>query len=112
VLGRDQEATTSRLGVEAPGQLPGHYAPAKPLRLAAAEPGPNEFLIGFGAVEGHASLSRSGDLAEAAARLYRCLWEADAAPQAAIAIAPIPADGIGEAINDRLRRAAAGSSAG
>jgi L-threonylcarbamoyladenylate synthase len=110
VLGADREAMTSTLGIEAPGQLAGHYAPKKPLRLNAIAASGDEFVIGFGAVQGHANLSPTGDLAEAAARLYRCLWEADAAPQSRIAAVQIPEEGIGEAINDRLRRAAAGSA--
>ncbi len=93
--------------IEAPGQLASHYAPAKPLRLNAAEAAPGEWLIGFGVVVGDASLSPSGDLVEAAARLFALLHEADAADRGAIAVAPIPAGGLGLAINDRLRRAAA-----
>ena len=92
-------------GIEAPGQLASHYAPGKPVRLAAERAEDGEFLIGFGAVAGTISLSRSGDLAEAAARLYACLHEAAAAPEPRIAVAPIPEEGIGAAINDRLRRA-------
>jgi len=78
-----------------------------PARRDAPDAEPDEFLIGFGAVAGDVSLSRSGDLAEAAARLYACLHLAadDARPR--IAVAPIPDRGIGVAINDRLRRAAA-----
>ncbi|MBX3562514.1 MAG: threonylcarbamoyl-AMP synthase [Sphingomonas sp.] len=94
-------------GIEAPGQLASHYAPAKPLRLDAAEARPSEWLIGFGAVAGDASLSRSGDLVEAAARLFAALHEADASGRAAIAVAPVPEEGLGMAINDRLQRAAA-----
>lgn len=94
-------------GIEAPGQLASHYAPAKPLRLDADRAEADEWLIGFGAVPGHASLSASGDLAEAAANLFERLHQADAAPQAAIAVATIPNHGLGTAINDRLRRAAA-----
>jgi L-threonylcarbamoyladenylate synthase len=94
-------------GVEAPGQLASHYAPAKPLRLAAREARPDEWLIGFGAIPGDATLSAGGDLTEAAARLFDRLHEADASPRAAIAIAPVPEEGVGAAINDRLRRAAA-----
>ncbi|GAO54371.1 L-threonylcarbamoyladenylate synthase [Novosphingobium sp. MD-1] len=96
-----------RGGIEAPGQLASHYAPGKPVRLDAPDAEPDEFLIGFGAVAGDVSLSRTGDLAEAAARLYACLHLAadDARPR--IAVAPIPDRGIGVAINDRLRRAAA-----
>jgi L-threonylcarbamoyladenylate synthase len=94
-------------GIEAPGQLASHYAPAKPLRLDAENARPGEWLIGFGPVPGDATLSARGDLTEAAARLFDRLHEADAAPHAAIAVAPIPEAGIGAAINDRLRRAAA-----
>lgn len=94
-------------GIEAPGQLASHYAPAKPLRLDAAEARPGEWLIGFGAVAGDASLSPSGDLVEAAARLFAALHEADASGRAAIAVASVPEEGLGMAINDRLRRAAA-----
>jgi L-threonylcarbamoyladenylate synthase len=101
--------TASGSAVEAPGQLASHYAPSKPLRLEAAEAAADEYLIGFGAVEGDASLSPSGDLVEAASRLFDLLHEADASPRARIAAAPIPREGLGAAINDRLRRAAAGS---
>lgn len=93
-------------GVEAPGQLASHYAPGKPIRLGAILAQEDEFLIGFGVVDGHCTLSASGDPAEAAKRLYACLHEAAHAPHARIAVAPIPNDGIGLAINDRLRRAA------
>ncbi|HEX4847642.1 MAG TPA: L-threonylcarbamoyladenylate synthase [Novosphingobium sp.] len=92
--------------IEAPGQLASHYAPGKPVRLNAAAAAADEFLIGFGPVAGETSLSPSGDLAEAAARLYDALHRAAAAPQPRIAVAPIPAEGIGAAINDRLQRAA------
>lgn len=100
--------TTSGSTIEAPGQLASHYAPGKPLRLDAFAAEEDEFLIGFGWIAGHCSLSPSGDLAEAAARLYACLHEAAKAPQPRIAVAPVPREGIGVAINDRLRRAAAG----
>lgn len=93
--------------IEAPGQLASHYAPAKPLRLDATDAEPDEWLIGFGPVAGHATLSASGDLTEAAARLFGALHEAEAAPFARIAIAPVPNEGLGLAINDRLKRAAA-----
>jgi len=92
--------------IESPGQLPSHYAPSKPLRLNAFEAGPDEFLIGFGPVKGEESLSETGDPVEAAARLFDLLHVADAASSARIAVAPIPLEGIGTAINDRLRRAA------
>jgi L-threonylcarbamoyladenylate synthase len=93
--------------IEAPGQLASHYSPAKPLRIEAQEAAPDEYLIGFGPVSGDASLSQSGDLVEAAAKLFDLLHVADASNKARIAVAPIPAEGLGAAINDRLRRAAA-----
>ena len=93
--------------IEAPGQLQSHYAPSKPLRLDAREAATDEFLIGFGSISGDANLSRTGDLIEAAARLFDLLYQADASPKPRIAVAPVPSDGLGGAINDRLRRAAA-----
>jgi L-threonylcarbamoyladenylate synthase len=93
--------------IEAPGQLSSHYAPAKPVRLEATEAGLDEYLIGFGPVAGDATLSASGDLVEAAAKLFDLLHQADIAPAIKIAIAPIPDEGLGLAINDRLTRAAA-----
>jgi len=93
--------------IEAPGQLARHYAPGKPLRLDAREAEPGEFMIGFGAVAGNISLSPSGDLAQAAARLYACLHEAAASQCPRIAVAAVPKEGMGAAINDRLQRAAA-----
>ena len=94
-------------GIQAPGQLSSHYAPSKPLRLDARRAEPDEWMIGFGAIRGDDTLSASGDLAEAAARLFGALHRADAASRARIAVAPVPRVGIGEAINDRLARAAA-----
>lgn len=94
-------------GIEAPGQLASHYAPGKPVRLNARAAEADEFLIGFGSVAGDCTLSASGDLAEAASRLYAALHEAARAPQPRIAVAPVPEEGVGRAINDRLRRAAA-----
>ena len=99
-----EEAPSS--AIEAPGQLASHYAPSKPLRLNAKDAEPDEFLIGFGAVIGDASLSLSGDLVEAAARLFDLLHQADASDRARIAVAPVPDETLGAAINDRLRRAA------
>ncbi len=96
----------SELGITAPGQLESHYAPNKSLRLNATKVEPDEWLIGFGDVVGDVSLSDSGNLVEAAAKLFDLLHAADANHRPKIAIAPIPIDGIGEAINDRLRRAA------
>lgn len=92
--------------IEAPGQLASHYAPSKPMRLDATEAQADDFLIGFGSVAGDANLSPAGDLVEAAARLFDLLHEADASPKPRIAVAPVPNEGLGLAINDRLRRAA------
>jgi L-threonylcarbamoyladenylate synthase len=94
-------------GVSAPGQLSQHYAPRQPVRLGATDRRPDEWLIGFGPVAGDATLSTAGDLVEAAARLFDLLHEADASGAATIAVAPVPETGLGAAINDRLRRAAA-----
>lgn len=99
-------AAAPRDEIEAPGQLASHYAPGKPLRLDARRPEPDEYAIGFGAVDGDCNLSPQGDLAEAAARLYACLHEAAASSRPRIAVAPVPMDGMGAAINDRLQRAA------
>ena len=92
--------------IEAPGQLASHYSPGKPLRLNAAQADADEFLIGFGALEGDYNLSPQGDLAEAAKRLYAALHLAAAASQPRIAVAALPRSGLGAALNDRLRRAA------
>lgn len=105
ILGEPLDVSSAK--IEAPGQLASHYSPGKPLRLDATQAEADEFLIGFGAVAGDCSLSEGGDLAEAAARLYACLHLAAAAPQRRIAVAPIPEEGIGAAIRDRLERAAA-----
>jgi L-threonylcarbamoyladenylate synthase len=93
--------------IEAPGQLASHYAPSKPLRLDATSAEPGEWLIGFGSVTGDDSLSREGKLTEAAARLFHALHRAEAQSCPKIAVAPVPREGIGLAINDRLARAAA-----
>ncbi|MBE0553140.1 MAG: translation factor Sua5, partial [Rhodobacteraceae bacterium] len=93
----------------APGQLASHYAPAASLRLNAGATMPGEVLLGFGRGPAALNLSPSGDLVEAAAGLFHLLREADrlAGPGGHIAVAPIPETGLGRAINDRLRRAAA-----
>ena len=93
----------------APGQLASHYAPEAGVRLNAIQAQPGEVLVGFGPVKGALSLSESGDLIEAAARLFDTLRQADrlAGPGGRIAFAPVPETGLGLAINDRLRRAAA-----
>lgn len=93
--------------IEAPGQLASHYAPGKPVRLNATAARDGEWLIGFGPVTGDETLSASGDLGQAAAGLFAALHRADRQPRPRIAVAPIPEQGLGAAINDRLRRAAA-----
>jgi len=92
--------------IEAPGQMASHYAPSKPVRLNVTAPVPDEYLIGFGAIAGDENLSATGDLAQAAANLFEALHNADGSSAIAIAVAPIPHEGIGIAINDRLSRAA------
>jgi len=92
---------------QAPGQLASHYAPQGRVRLNAAGPRPGEVFLGFGRGEADLSLSASGDLLEAAANLFACLHKLDQMGAEAIAVAPIPDTGLGLAINDRLRRAAA-----
>ena len=97
--------------VRSPGQLVRHYAPRTPLRLNVTDVRSGEALLAFGQ-QGLAgapisrNLSPHGDLAEASANLFSMLRELDALQCAAIAVMPIPAEGLGEAINDRLRRAA------
>ena len=94
-------------GHRSPGRLALHYAPDAPVRLNATGAEADEILLGFGPVgPGRWSLSEAGDLREAAANLFRMLREADREKPGAIAVAPIPAQGLGEAVNDRLKRAA------
>ena len=101
------DAAPSPAGViESPGQLPSHYAPSKPLRINIVNADLGEFHLGFGVVPGDVSLSPSGDLTEAAARLFDLLHQADASARPRIAVAPVPGEGLGVAINDRLGRAA------
>ncbi len=100
------ELSSSINSIEAPGQLASHYAPSKPLRLNAEIAECDEWHIGFGAITGEDTLSEQGDLAEAAAHLFAALHRADASDRVRIAVAPIPFEGIGTAINDRLSRAA------
>ncbi|MBV7256362.1 threonylcarbamoyl-AMP synthase [Pacificimonas sp. WHA3] len=105
-LSADPQAPSS------PGQLASHYAPRKPLRLNVSEALPDEFHIGFGAIGGDLNLSAGGSLVEAAAGLFAALHKADASPSTAIAVAPVPREGLGLAIADRLRRAATPGQAG
>jgi L-threonylcarbamoyladenylate synthase len=102
------EAITGKLEISdeliAPGQLKSHYAPRNPIRLNATSFAKNELVLGFGECEGM-SLSRDGNLQEAALNLFAYLRELDSLGQP-IAVMPIPSHGLGEAINDRLKRAA------
>ena len=91
----------------APGQMQSHYAPGGLVRLNAIERRDGEVLLGFGAVEADLNLSVAGDLTEAAANLFHHLHALDAQGASVIAVSPIPDHGLGRAINDRLRRAAA-----
>jgi L-threonylcarbamoyladenylate synthase len=107
VLGPLAEADAD--AARSPGRLARHYAPNAPVRLNADAPRPGEAYLAFGVSPASANvfnLSPSGDLREAAAKLFASLRAADALAPAAIAVAPIPEGGLGEAINDRLRRAA------
>lgn len=99
-------------GHRSPGRLTTHYAPDAPVRIEAMDARPGEILLGFGSdargVIGDPrwSLSPTGDLREAATRLFRLFREADREGPVGIAVSPVPREGLGEAINDRLRRAA------
>jgi len=92
--------------IVAPGMLASHYAPGKPVRLGAVDFAGDEYGIGFGAVAGDYDLSAAGDLTEAAARLFDALHAGAASAKGKIAVAAIPFEGLGAAINDRLARAA------
>ncbi|MSP67479.1 MAG: translation factor Sua5, partial [Alphaproteobacteria bacterium] len=95
-----------------PGRLASHYAPERPLRMNAAIVAPGEAALAFGPTlapgfVGAPNLSPCGDLVEAAANLFAMLRALDRDPATGIAVAPVPDTGLGRAINDRLRRAAA-----
>jgi len=112
VVGASVEVVTGHSGKPAsPGMLARHYAPATRVRLNANDVRDGEALLAFGPrIPAHngpvINLSAAGDLTEAAANLFAALRTLDAAGAAAIAAMPIPEEGLGEAINDRLRRAA------
>ncbi len=109
-LGHSLATGGSATAPNAPGQLASHYAPVAPVRLNAAYGEAGEVFVGFGpAAPGAVTLSASGDLTEAAANLFHILRAADrlAGQGGRIAFAPVPETGLGRAINDRLRRAAA-----
>ncbi|MES2144284.1 MAG: L-threonylcarbamoyladenylate synthase [Pseudomonadota bacterium] len=113
-LGQALHAVGDTEKPSAPGQMASHYAPQAPLRMNATEAEPDEVLIGFGTVKGELTLSATGDMVEAAAGLFQTLRDADrrAGRSGRIAVAPIPETGLGRAINDRLRRAAAPRKSG
>lgn len=105
----DRRLETAESGkIRAPGMMLAHYAPRLPLRLNATSAQPHEYLIGFDAVAGDESLSASGDVREAAAKLFAALHRAQASGRKGIAVAPIPTEGLGAGINDRLARATGG----
>ena len=111
VIGKLATATPTT-APKSPGQLESHYAPALPLRLDAQTAQPDEALLAFGpevpaGARITVNLSRSGDLVEAAANLFAMLRQLDGSGCRAIAVMPVPDTGLGRAINDRLRRAAA-----
>jgi L-threonylcarbamoyladenylate synthase len=97
-----------RAAPASPGMVLRHYAPDTTLRLNVTSAAPGELHLGFDAVAGTPgfSLSEAGDVVEAAARLFALIRAADALKPTAIAVAPVPLDGLGEAINERLERAA------
>lgn len=110
-IGAPVEVAEANGKVASPGMLASHYAPQAQLRLNAEAAGSGEVYLAFGPMpEGHAfatNLSPSGDLHEAARNLFSMLHALDATGAGRIAVAPIPHEGLGEAINDRLKRAAA-----
>lgn len=93
--------------ISAPGQIKSHYAPRAGVRLNATSWRPGEARLGFGAVDCDLNLSQASDLTEAAAHLFEYLHVLDAKGTKTIAVSPIPNQGVGIAINDRLSRAAA-----
>ncbi len=113
-LGSIDDASIPETGAapRSPGQIARHYAPKIPIRIDVTDPQPDEAFAAFGAPGAHQvaamlNLSPSGDMTEAAARLFATLRELDRPEHAGIAVAPVPDSGIGRAINDRLRRAVA-----
>lgn len=107
VLGHPLAVAGESAAPQSPGQLASHYAPRGTVRLNADHADADEVLLGFGPVEAAINLSPSGDLVEAAARLFDALHHLNAMGADKIAVSPVPDHGLGRAINDRLRRAAA-----
>ncbi len=114
-IGTNVERVTKGKAIQAPGMLASHYAPQAKMRLNVADIRPGEALLGFGTpgkverekASAFLNLSQNGDLREAAANLFSMLRKLDEAGVSTIAVEPVPAAGLGEAINDRLARAAA-----
>lgn len=106
-LGYDLARAGETAAPTSPGQLASHYAPKGTVRLNADDLENGEVLLGFGAVDAAVNLSATGDLVEAAANLFDALHQLNALGAEKIAVSPIPEHGLGRAINDRLRRAAA-----
>ena len=105
------EIAQAGAAIASPGMLESHYAPGLPLRLEAEGARPGEALLGFGpAPEATLNLSKAADLREAAANLFAMLRALDRPEFTGIAVMPIPEEGLGRAINDRLKRAAAPSA--
>jgi L-threonylcarbamoyladenylate synthase len=109
VLGRALRVPGVGGPIRSPGQLASHYAPKAAMRLNVLEPEAGETFVGFGSLQNDPgfNLSPTGDVVEAAANLFGLLHKADDLGTGRIAVAPIPMAGLGEAINDRLLRAAA-----
>lgn len=105
-LGQELRQHSGSDKLTAPGQMLSHYAPKAAVRLNVSTPRPGETFLGFGSMNSDLNLSRNGDLSEAAANLFGHLHQLDLNGKP-IAVAPIPDHGLGVAINDRLRRAAA-----
>lgn len=115
VDGSRSEHDSGRRPLRSPGLLTRHYAPGKPLRMEAREARPGEAVLGFGPDPDHRAtlnLSPTGELREAAANLFAMLHKLDRGAWTGIAVTPIPDVGLGQAINDRLRRAATASGPG
>jgi L-threonylcarbamoyladenylate synthase len=113
VLGRRLHRAQAGAAIVAPGMLASHYAPRANLRLGARDVGEGEALLGFGPVRAAGTpaaflnLSEAGDTSEAARNLFGHLRALDALAPRSIAVEPVPSTGLGEAVNDRLARAAA-----
>ncbi|WP_425419223.1 L-threonylcarbamoyladenylate synthase [Oricola indica] len=115
VVGHTLVRAEANAAIQAPGMLASHYAPRAQMRLNADHVAPGEALLGFGPVRIAGAdaatevlvLSEAADMKEAAANLFEFMSRLDAAGAATIAVEPIPSNGLGEAINDRLARAAA-----